>query len=41
VVEVYISSLRRKIDQGGADKLIVTARGMGYMLAEPGTDAKE
>ena len=41
VVEVYISSLRRKIDQGGGDKLIVTARGMGYMLAEPSAGAKE
>ena len=35
VVEVYISSLRRKIDQDFEPKLIVTARGMGYMLREP------
>ncbi|MDD4891645.1 MAG: response regulator transcription factor [Phycisphaerae bacterium] len=38
VVEVYISSLRRKIDadaSGKTPKLIVTVRGMGYMLQEP------
>ncbi len=35
VVEVYISSLRRKIDHDAESKLIVTVRGMGYMLQEP------
>lgn len=35
VVEVYISSLRRKIDQDAPARLIVTVRGMGYMLQEP------
>jgi DNA-binding response OmpR family regulator len=35
VVEVYVSALRRKIDADCAAKLIVTVRGMGYMLQEP------
>ena len=35
VVEVYISSLRRKIDQDREPKLIQTVRGMGYVLQEP------
>lgn len=35
VVEVYISALRRKIDSAVPEKLIVTVRGMGYMLSEP------
>jgi DNA-binding response OmpR family regulator len=34
VVEVYISSLRRKLSAGGEDKLIHTVRGQGYMLGE-------
>ncbi len=37
VVDVYISYLRRKIDEGHAVKLIHTVRGVGYMLqAEKG-----
>ncbi|MCG3178018.1 MAG: Transcriptional activator protein CopR [Phycisphaerae bacterium] len=36
VIEVYISALRRKLDQDGEPGLIVTHRGMGYMLQEPG-----
>lgn len=32
VIEVYISGLRRKIDNGGGPKLIHTLRGHGYML---------
>jgi DNA-binding response OmpR family regulator len=35
VIEVYVSALRRKIDADSDDKLIVTVRGMGYMLQEP------
>jgi two-component system OmpR family response regulator len=38
IVEVYIRSLRRKVDQGRRDGLIETVRGSGYRLrpAEPG-----
>lgn len=32
VIEVYISGLRRKLDDGGETKLIHTLRGQGYML---------
>jgi hypothetical protein len=32
-VDVYINSLRTKIDQGFSRPLIHTARGIGYMLA--------
>ncbi|MFA6133113.1 MAG: response regulator transcription factor [Phycisphaerae bacterium] len=34
VVEVYISTLRRKIDPGPTHKLIHTVRGQGYILGE-------
>jgi len=40
VIEVYISGLRRKIDDANAVKLIHTVRGHGYVL-RPGTDAEE
>jgi len=32
VIEVYISALRRKLEDGGEGKLIHTLRGQGYML---------
>jgi len=32
VIEVYISGLRRKLDDSGESKLIHTLRGQGYML---------
>lgn len=32
VIEVYISTLRRKIDSGHAERLIHTLRGRGYVL---------
>ncbi len=32
VIEVYISGLRRKLDDAGGDKLIQTLRGQGYIL---------
>jgi two-component system response regulator PhoP len=32
VIEVYISGLRRKIDEGSAERLIHTLRGHGYVL---------
>lgn len=36
VVEVYISSLRRKLESGARHSLIHTVRGAGYMLGEAG-----
>jgi len=36
VIEVYISSLRRKLDPSPQHKLIHTVRGAGYMLGEAG-----
>ena len=35
IVEVYIRSLRRKVDDGRRDGLIETVRGSGYRLREP------
>jgi DNA-binding response OmpR family regulator len=35
VVDVYIRYLRRKIDTGYAQSLIITCRGEGYMLNDP------
>ena len=35
LVEVYVNYLRKKVDQGRAQKLIQTVRGSGYTLAEP------
>ncbi len=37
IVEVYIRSLRRKVDDGRRDGLIETVRGSGYRLRAPGT----
>ena len=37
VVEVYIRSLRRKVDGGRRDGLIETVRGVGYRLRSPGS----
>jgi two-component system OmpR family response regulator len=40
IVEVYIRSLRRKVDEGRRDGLIETVRGLGYRLRAPvGTEA--
>jgi two-component system OmpR family response regulator len=36
IVEVYIRSLRRKVDDGRRDGLIETVRGSGYRLRAPG-----
>jgi DNA-binding response OmpR family regulator len=35
VVEVYVSSLRRKLDPGPRHKLIHTIRGSGYLMGDP------
>jgi DNA-binding response OmpR family regulator len=35
VVQVYISSLRRKIDAPGEDSLVETVRGIGYRMRQP------
>ena len=41
IVEVYIRSLRRKVDEGRRDGLIETVRGLGYRLRAPvGTEAE-
>jgi two-component system, OmpR family, response regulator MprA len=34
VVQVYVSSLRRKIDTEGQPSLIETVRGVGYRMRE-------
>jgi two-component system response regulator PhoP len=34
VIEVYISSLRRKLDPGSPHRLIHTVRGQGYLVGE-------
>jgi two-component system, OmpR family, response regulator len=36
IVEVYVRSLRRKVDDGRRDGLIETLRGSGYRLRAPG-----
>jgi DNA-binding response OmpR family regulator len=35
VLDVYVSHLRRKIDDGHPRKLIHTRRGQGYVLGDP------
>lgn len=37
IVEVYIRSLRRKVDEGRRDGLIETVRGSGYRVRLPGS----
>jgi DNA-binding response OmpR family regulator len=34
VIEVYISGLRRKLNEGSSRQLIRTLRGQGYMLQD-------
>jgi two-component system OmpR family response regulator len=36
IIEVYIRSLRRKVDEGRRDGLIETVRGSGYRIRAPG-----
>ncbi|MFY9550986.1 MAG: response regulator transcription factor [Thermoanaerobaculia bacterium] len=36
IIDVYINSLRKKIDGGEREKLIQTVRGVGYRVREPG-----
>lgn len=36
VVEVHVSSLRRKLEAGGGSRLLHTVRGRGYLLGSPG-----
>ena len=38
VIDVYVGYLRRKIDDGHAQKLIITRRGQGYVLGDTGRD---
>jgi two-component system OmpR family response regulator len=35
VIDVYASRLRRKIDEGEAAPLVLTRRGVGYMIDAP------
>lgn len=35
VVDVYVNYLRKKVDRAGADRLIHTVIGMGYVMKEP------
>jgi DNA-binding response OmpR family regulator len=35
IVDVYVTYLRRKVDEGRNVKLIHTLRGHGYVLKEP------
>ncbi|RJQ79297.1 DNA-binding response regulator [Pseudonocardiaceae bacterium YIM PH 21723] len=34
-LDVYVGYLRRKIEEGGADRLVHTVRGVGYVLRSP------
>jgi two-component system, OmpR family, response regulator PrrA len=36
VVDVFVSQLRRKLEAGGAPRLIRTVRGIGFVLTPPG-----
>ncbi len=36
IIDVFINSLRKKIDGGERERLIQTVRGVGYRLREPG-----
>ena len=36
VIDVHVSRLRRKVDQGFDSPLIETARGVGYVIRQPG-----
>jgi DNA-binding response OmpR family regulator len=38
IVDVYVRSLRAKIDEAGAPSLIETVRGIGYMMAGSATE---
>ncbi|MFZ4525931.1 MAG: response regulator transcription factor [Chlorobium sp.] len=37
VIDVYITFLRRKLEAAGAENIIQTIRGVGYIIREPGT----
>ena len=39
-VDVYIGTLRKKIDSGRDDKLIQTVHGVGYVLRAPDPEKK-
>lgn len=36
VVDVFVGTLRRKLEEGGEPRLIQTLRGVGYVLKDPG-----
>ncbi|MCB1132227.1 MAG: response regulator transcription factor [Verrucomicrobiae bacterium] len=40
VIDVHVARLRRKIDDGGAERLIHTVRGVGFLFGDPTTARK-
>jgi len=41
IIDVYINSLRKKIDSGDRDKIIQTVRGVGYRVREPAGEGRD
>lgn len=39
IIDVYINSLRKKLDPGARDRIIQTVRGVGYRVREPQAEA--
>jgi DNA-binding response OmpR family regulator len=39
IIDVYINSLRKKLDPGARDRIIQTVRGVGYRVREPQDEA--
>ncbi len=39
IIDVYINTLRKKIDSGAREKVIQTVRGVGYRVRAPGEEA--
>jgi two-component system, OmpR family, response regulator MprA len=38
-IDVFISNLRRKLEEGGEPRILQTKRGAGYVVRAPGSDA--
>jgi two-component system response regulator MprA len=38
-IDVFISNLRRKLEEGGEPRILQTKRGAGYVVRPPGSDA--
>ena len=41
IIDVYINSLRKKIDSGDRDKIIQTVRGVGYRVRAPAGEGRD